>query len=88
MRTFDTSWTVESEPLKTHPRGFDPAHPRIDLLRNRRLAVSRAYPPSSKSATAKVVDLVRKDWRKVRPLIEWLADNVGPATDPAHEPVE
>lgn len=88
MRTFDKSWTVEGDPLKTHPRGFDPAHPRIDLLRNRRLSVSREYAPSAQLGTAKVVDLVRKDWRKVQPLIEWLADNVGPAAEPAHEPDE
>ena len=25
---------------------------------------------------------VRKDWRAMRPLIEWLADHVGPGEDP------
>jgi hypothetical protein len=33
--------------------------------------------------TAAAADRIRSDWRQLRPLVEWLADHVGPAADPA-----
>jgi uncharacterized protein (TIGR02453 family) len=73
---------VDGRPLKTRPRGYELDHPRIDLLRNRALTVARTYPMSPTLGTRKALTTVRADWRAMRPLIEWLADYVGPATDP------
>lgn len=80
-KTFD----VEGQPLKTRPRGFAADHPRIELLRNRALTVARHYPVQPWLGTAKALTTVRSDWRSMRPLIEWLADNVGPGSDPGDE---
>ena len=76
---------IDGKPVKTRPRGYDADHPRIDLLRNRALTVARHYPVSAMLGTRKALTAVRSDWRAVRPLIEWLADYVGPATDPSAE---
>ena len=75
-------FTVEGNPLKTKPKGYDLDHPRIDLLRMRSVTVSRTYEPEAWLATRKAFTAVRDDWRAMRPMIEWLADNVGPAVEP------
>ena len=36
--------------------------------------------------TRKTLTVVRNAWRQLRPLTEWLADQVGPAVDPAVAP--
>ena len=74
---------VDGRPLKTRPKGYDLDHPRIALLRNRALTVARTYPVEPWLGTRRALTTVRADWRAIRPLMEWLADNVGPATDPA-----
>jgi uncharacterized protein (TIGR02453 family) len=76
------TWEVDGRPLKTRPRGYDLDHPRIDLLRNRALTVARHYPVEPWLGTRKAFTTVRNGWRSMRPLIEWLADYVGPAADP------
>jgi uncharacterized protein (TIGR02453 family) len=76
-------FTVDGNELATRPRGVDPDHPRIDLLRMRRLTVARTYPVGPELGTRTALTRVRADWRAMRPLIEWLADYVGPATDPS-----
>ena len=77
------TWTIDGRPLKTRPRGYEVDHPRIDLLRYRALTVARAYEVEPWMGTRKVLTTVRSRWRAMRPLVEWLADYVGPATDPA-----
>jgi uncharacterized protein (TIGR02453 family) len=77
------AFAIEGQPLKTRPRGFDADHPRIDLLRNRALTAARTHPPAAWLGTRKALTTVRADWRAMRPLLEWLADNVGPGADPA-----
>lgn len=73
---------VDGRPLKTRPRGYDLDHPRIGLLRNRALVATRMHPVDPSLGTRKALTLVRSGWRAMRPLVEWLADNVGPAGDP------
>lgn len=77
------SWTIDGRPLKTRPRGYDADHPRIDLLRFRALTASRSYGVEPWMGTRKAFTTVRDRWRAMQPLVEWLADHVGPATDPA-----
>ena len=76
-------FTIEGRPVKTRPRGYDADNPRIDLLRNRQLTAGRTYPIDASLGTRKALTTVRADWRAMRPLVEWLADYVGPATDPS-----
>ena len=75
-------YVLEGNSLKTYPRGWSPDHPRIDLLRMRALTLSRTYAPAGWMGTRQGLTTVRKDWRAMRPLIEWLADHVGPGEDP------
>lgn len=82
LRTMRRSWEIDGRPVKTRPRGYDADHPRIDLLRNRALTVTRHYPVEPWLGTRKALTTVRTGWRAMRPLVEWLADYVGPATDP------
>jgi uncharacterized protein (TIGR02453 family) len=75
-------YELDGRPLKTHPRGWPPDHPRIELLRMRGLTLSRTYSPAGWMGTHETVARVGKDWRAVRPLVEWLGDHVGPADQP------
>ena len=73
---------VDGRPLATRPRGYDADNPRIGLLRCRMLVASSTYPPASWMDTRKALTNVRTDWQALQPLVEWLADHVGPADDP------
>ena len=57
--------------LKTVPRGYDKEHPRIDLLRHKSVIASHAIGFEPVVHTPKLLDLVRRDWRATRPLVEW-----------------
>lgn len=59
--------------LKTAPRGIDPTHPRIALLRHRTLLVSLEHGLPDWLDTAEVVDRVRADWASFLPLSDWFA---------------
>ena len=73
---------VRGEMLKTRPRGFDPEHPRIDLLRHKSLYGARIWPPDDTLHEAGALDRVVATWRALTPLVEWLSDHVGPSEQP------
>jgi uncharacterized protein (TIGR02453 family) len=62
---------IGGDRLKTTPRGFDADHPRIDLLRHKSLTVGRHLGFEPVIHTAGLLDLIRDDWRALRPLVEW-----------------
>lgn len=66
-------WQVGGDCVKTVPRGYSADHPRIGLLRHKSLTVSRDYGFGSTIHGPELLTAVRKDWRSVRPLVEWLA---------------
>jgi uncharacterized protein (TIGR02453 family) len=72
---------MDTNPLATRPRGVDPDHPRIELLRARRIVGTRLYEPDE-VGTAKTLSMVRADWRALRELLDWIADHAGPIEDP------
>jgi uncharacterized protein (TIGR02453 family) len=74
--------TTAGEQLKTRPRGVDPDHPRLDLLRHRSLYGRREWPPDDALHGPETLDRVVATWRALRPLAEWLADHVGPSDQP------
>jgi uncharacterized protein (TIGR02453 family) len=74
--------TVAGETLKTRPRGYDPDHPRIDLLRHKGLYAWRAWEPDDVLHEPGTLDRVAATWRMLRPLTEWLDDHVGPSEQP------
>lgn len=69
---------VSGERLKTRPRGVDPEHPRLHLLRHKGLYGHRVWPPDDVLHEAGALVRVAATWRSVRPLVEWLDDHVGP----------
>ena len=67
---------VSGDQLKTTPRGYPKEHPRIDLLRYRSLALGKSYGFEEVIHGPQLLDVVRKDWRRLRPLVEWVAARV------------
>lgn len=67
---------VGGDTLKTHPRGFDSDHPRIELLRHKSLTLGKQHGFGPEIHTATALDLVREDWRALRPLVEWAQRHV------------
>lgn len=59
--------------LKSSPRGYPADHPRIDLLRHRSLTFGFDHGFDPVIQTPELVDRVRADWRRCRPLVEWIA---------------
>ncbi|MHC8496842.1 MAG: DUF2461 domain-containing protein [Actinomycetes bacterium] len=78
-------FVLNGAPLKTRPRGVPADHPRIELLRFTQLTLMRDYGVPDWLNSAKVITRLRNDWRAITPALEWLADHVGPESDPADE---
>lgn len=74
--------TLDGDRLKTRPRGVDPDHPRLELLRHRSLVGIREHALEPWVHEPEALDVVRDGWRALRPLVEWLAAYVGPGEDP------
>jgi uncharacterized protein (TIGR02453 family) len=72
---------VGGSQLKRAPRGIDPSHPRIDLLRHKRLTVSCAWPVANWMHTAEAYERVAKVWRDGLPIGRWLQRHVGAAAE-------
>ena len=62
---------VGGDRLKTTPRGYPADHPRIELLRHRSLTVGRSLGFEPVIHTPELLDVVRADWRAMRPFVEW-----------------
>ncbi|QIX25339.1 DUF2461 domain-containing protein [Nocardioides sp. JQ2195] len=66
-------WDVGGDRLRTKPRGYEVDHPRIDLLRHRSLVLGRHHGFEPVIHTPELADVVREDWRELRPIVEWIA---------------
>ncbi|GAB3792983.1 DUF2461 domain-containing protein [Nocardioides ungokensis] len=66
-------WDVGGDRLKTSPRGYAADHPRIELLRHKSLTAGRSHGFEPVIHTPELLDVVRDDWRALRPLVEWVA---------------
>ena len=73
---------VGGEQLKRPPRGYDVDHPRVDLLRHKSLTASRDYGFDGVIHSPDLLGLVREDWRRMRPLVEWVAARVDQLAEP------
>lgn len=67
-------YEIDGDRLKTAPRGYDKDHPRIELLRMKTIVVMRSYGFAPFIHTPELVDRVRDDWRRLRPLVNWLGE--------------
>lgn len=65
---------IAGDRLKTVPRGYDKEHPRIELLRMKTVLGMREYGFEPFIHTADLLDRVRQDWRRLRPLVNWVAE--------------
>jgi uncharacterized protein (TIGR02453 family) len=68
-------YEVGGDTLKTKPRGYDAEHPRIELLRHKSLTLGRQIGFEPIIHTAALLDEVRRDWRAIRPVSEWIAEH-------------
>jgi len=59
--------------LQRVPRGFDPGHPRADLLKRKGLIVSFPEPPRQLLVRPAFVDWLVTHTKRAVPLVEWLA---------------
>ena len=75
---------VGGDRLKTRPRGVDPDHPRLELLRHRSVVAGRTWDPEPWVHTPQVGEVVRDAWRTLVPLVTWLAGAVGPGDPDRH----
>ena len=64
--------------LKRAPRGYLPEHPRIDRLRLKELTVYRRHPLEPWLHEPECDERVRTELEAARPLVDWLAEYVGP----------
>jgi uncharacterized protein (TIGR02453 family) len=76
-------FVMHGEELKRAPRGYDPDHPRADLLRRKGLAAFADLGTPDWLATPEAADRILEVWRRTAALGRWLTRHVGPA-----EPVE
>jgi uncharacterized protein (TIGR02453 family) len=65
--------------LTRAPRGFAPDHPRVDLLRRRRLTVYRRHPLAAWMHGAGAGKRIRQELDAAAPLVAWLRTHVGPS---------
>jgi uncharacterized protein (TIGR02453 family) len=70
-------WELGGDTLRTSPRGYDPGHPRIELLRHRSMTLGRSYGFEPVIHTSELLDLVRADWRAATPFVRWVTENAG-----------
>lgn len=73
---------VETQGLKTAPRGWPRDHPRIELLRAKSLALVSDFAPDPWLATSEAGHRITAAWRNAGPVNRWLATHVGPSEEP------
>jgi uncharacterized protein (TIGR02453 family) len=73
-------YSVESrDALKRVPRGFDPDHPRADLLKRKGMHVGRTYGAPKWLHGPGALDRIVQAWRDAKPVNRWLDRHVGPS---------
>jgi len=71
-------FTPGGDRVRTRPRGCPPDHPRLELMRHEALTAGRRHAAGPELEGRASYDLVRTDWRRLRPLVDWVEANVGP----------
>lgn len=68
---------MTADALRTAPRGYAADHPRIDLLRLKRLAVGLRLEPADWMWTPEAQARIAEHWRTVGVWCAWLRENLG-----------
>ena len=71
--------SVPDPELKRAPRGYPQDHPRIDRLRLKEITVYRRHPLEPWLHKPRCDELIASELEGARPLVSWLANNVGPS---------
>jgi uncharacterized protein (TIGR02453 family) len=80
VATAEAAGLEVAEPeLKRAPRGYAPDHPRVDRLRLKELTVARRHPLRRWLHTRECDKRVTQQLEAAKPLVTWLAENVGPS---------
>ena len=66
--------------LKRAPRGYPMHHPRVDRLRMKQFTVAVRHPLEPWLHEPSCDERVRSEMVAARPLVNWLAETVGPST--------
>ncbi|MGH2628339.1 MAG: DUF2461 domain-containing protein [Anaerolineales bacterium] len=69
-------WAIGGATVASRPRGCPADHPQLALMRHESLTVHRRYDGDERFTSPKALDIVRSDWRALRPLNDWVLDNV------------
>ena len=78
----ESGYTImTTDALTTAPRGFSVDHPKIELLRLKRLAIAAQHAPADWMTGPELVDRVRAGWRTVRVWNDWIAENLPTAVE-------
>jgi uncharacterized protein (TIGR02453 family) len=64
---------ASAETLKKPPKGIDPEHPRVELLKRKGLVVMFPDLPRGELTKAKLVDRLAKHARECAGVVEWIA---------------
>jgi uncharacterized protein (TIGR02453 family) len=73
-------FAIGGEQVRTRPRGVPADHPRLDLMRREFVTAGRPIDVSEADGAA-LRSVVRKDWRKLTPLVEWVMEHAPPTAD-------
>ncbi len=76
-RARDAGLELNEPDLVRAPRGYPPDHPRLDLLRRRRLTVARRHELGSWLHKPRAGERVRGELDAAAPLVRWLREHVG-----------
>ena len=72
--------------LKRVPRGFDPDHPRAELLKMKGIHAGKEFGAPKWLHSAAALDRITTAWQAADPMNKWLNRNVGPSTEAPPEP--
>ena len=65
--------TLLSASVEPPPKGIDPDHPRVDLLKRQGLVVMFPDIPRGDLTKSSLVDRLAKHARECAPVVEWIA---------------
>jgi uncharacterized protein (TIGR02453 family) len=79
VRTAESAGLEPAPPaLKRAPRGYPQNHPRIERLQLKQITVSRRHALEPWLHEPRCHDVIASELEAARPLVAWLAKNVGP----------
>lgn len=79
----DAGLELSAPDLKRAPRGWPADHPRIELLRRRRVVVSQRHPVAGWIHTGRCGPRIREQLDAAAPTVRWLREHVGPSERPS-----